>query len=50
MGVTNQNNTAPNCANVTADTNSFLIGDTPFGVDFEGGAGLGRGRAARSSR
>ncbi|HEY2516360.1 MAG TPA: hypothetical protein VGI39_36060 [Polyangiaceae bacterium] len=25
------------CSGVTADTNSFLIGDTPFGLDFESG-------------
>jgi glucose/arabinose dehydrogenase len=29
--------TAAICANVTPDTDSFLIGNTPFGVDFESG-------------
>jgi glucose/arabinose dehydrogenase len=27
----------PGCSGVATDTNSFLIGDTPFGVDFEPG-------------
>jgi len=25
----------PNCSGVTKDTNSFIIGNTPFGFDFE---------------
>jgi glucose/arabinose dehydrogenase len=28
----------PNCSNVAEDTDSFVIGHTPFGVDFETGA------------
>lgn len=28
---------APSCSGVTPDTDSFVIGDTPFGVDFEPG-------------
>jgi glucose/arabinose dehydrogenase len=28
---------AATCANTTPDTNSFVIGDTPFGVDFDPG-------------
>jgi glucose/arabinose dehydrogenase len=28
----------PDCSGVTPDTDSFLIGDTPFGVDFDNGA------------
>jgi glucose/arabinose dehydrogenase len=27
----------PDCSGVTPDSNGFLIGDTPFGVDFESG-------------
>jgi glucose/arabinose dehydrogenase len=43
-------NTAPagtNCSGVNAETNSFYIGDTPFGVDFEPGVWPGQwaGRA-----
>ena len=30
-------NPTPDCSTVTADTSSFVIGDTPFGVDFEPG-------------
>ncbi len=36
-GVTNMNGATPNCSGVAADNNSFVIGDTPFGVDFEPG-------------
>ncbi len=35
--VADQNDATPSCANVTAESNSFLIGDTPFGIDFEAG-------------
>jgi len=37
----------PDCAQVAAEDNSFLIGDTPFGVDFEPGRwpGTWAGRA-----
>jgi glucose/arabinose dehydrogenase len=39
--------TLNNCSGVSAETNSFLIGDTPFGVDFESGKWPGQwaGRA-----
>ncbi len=36
-GTTNQSQATPDCSSVTAESNAFLIGDTPFGVDFEGG-------------
>jgi glucose/arabinose dehydrogenase len=29
--------TVPDCSGVAADTDSFIIGHTPFGIDFEGG-------------
>jgi glucose/arabinose dehydrogenase len=37
----------PDCSTVAAETNSFLIGDTPFGLDFEMGlwSGTYAGRA-----
>jgi glucose/arabinose dehydrogenase len=42
-----QNSTVPNCSTVAAETNSFVIGDTPFGLDFEMGlwSGTYAGRA-----
>jgi glucose/arabinose dehydrogenase len=36
-GTTDQHDATPDCAAVTGESNAFLIGDTPFGVDFEGG-------------
>jgi glucose/arabinose dehydrogenase len=30
--------TPPDCSGVSADTDSFFVGDTPFGLDFEPGA------------
>jgi glucose/arabinose dehydrogenase len=36
-GVTTTGGTTPNCSAVDAEGNGFLIGDTPFGVDFEPG-------------
>jgi glucose/arabinose dehydrogenase len=37
----------PNCSTIASDTDSFYIGDTPFGVDFEPGnwPGMWAGRA-----
>ena len=36
-GVTNQKGAAPSCGGVTAESNAFIIGDTPFGIEFEPG-------------
>jgi glucose/arabinose dehydrogenase len=36
-GVTTQDGGTPNCSSTVAENDSFLIGDTPFGVDFEPG-------------
>jgi glucose/arabinose dehydrogenase len=32
--VVNQDNATPDCSAVAAESNAFLIGDTPFGLDF----------------
>jgi glucose/arabinose dehydrogenase len=38
-GTTYADGTAPNCSGVAAEGDSFVIGHTPFGLDFESGTG-----------
>jgi glucose/arabinose dehydrogenase len=46
-GTTNQKGQTPDCFGIAPETNAFLIGDTPFGLEFEPGSwpGMWAGRA-----